>query len=309
MTVVGRRLLDWPGDPRGWADGVPLRICGGLHALVRSGGAPAVAACYPPNPAPDADTLWRAIAPLLDDARLDAWLDRTPQTNEVGRGAALMAGLLAVAAETRLPIALFELGASAGRTLRLHPSGFDRGGGAAGDARSPLTRAPEWRGPPPPDATVTIASARGGDLDPGDPVRDRARLLAYVWADQARRMAQLDAALDVAATAPVPVERDDAADWVERRFPVDPTPGVARVIQHSVAWQYFPPDTQARIARRIVEAGAAATADAPVGWLRFEKEPGDRQTNLRLRLWPGGAERLLATCHAHGAWVDWRGEP
>jgi hypothetical protein len=26
---------------------------------------------------------------------------------------------------------------------------------------------------------------------------------------------------------------------------------------------------------------------------------------VRLRLWPGGEDRLLARAHHHGAWVDW----
>lgn len=304
-SAIGRRLLAWPGDPRGWADGVPLRLCGGLHAMVRAGQAPALAACYPPNPPPDADTLWAAIRPLLDDSRLDVWLDRTPQTNEVGRGAALMAGLLVAAAETRLPIALFELGASAGLNLLLDRYAFDLGGTRAGDPRSPLRLTPEWRGPPPPTAEVTINARRGVDLHPVDPVADRDRLLAYVWADQARRVAQLEAALDIAARDPAPVDRGDAADWVDAQFAVAPQPGVARVVQHSVAWQYFSPDVQARIATRIEVAGDAASADAPVGWLRFEKEPGDRETCLRLRLWPGGEDRLLARCQPHGAWIAW----
>ena len=52
-SAVGRRLLDWPGDPGSDADAVALRLCGGLHFLVRSGAAPRLAACYPPNPLPD----------------------------------------------------------------------------------------------------------------------------------------------------------------------------------------------------------------------------------------------------------------
>jgi hypothetical protein len=29
---------------------------------------------------------------------------------------------------------------------------------------------------------------------------------------------------------------------------------------------------------------------------------------VRLTLWPGGAERVLAEVHPHGAWVRWAGE-
>jgi hypothetical protein len=34
-TRTGARILDWSGDPI--VDALPLRIAGGLHALVRSG--------------------------------------------------------------------------------------------------------------------------------------------------------------------------------------------------------------------------------------------------------------------------------
>ena len=39
-SATGARVLDWPGDP--FADALMLRVTGGLNALVRSGGLPAV---------------------------------------------------------------------------------------------------------------------------------------------------------------------------------------------------------------------------------------------------------------------------
>ena len=42
-----------------------------------------------------------------------AWLNRPPQTNEVGRAAALLGGLRHVTAEAALPVRLVEIGASA----------------------------------------------------------------------------------------------------------------------------------------------------------------------------------------------------
>jgi hypothetical protein len=69
-TGFGRRLLDWPGDPAPFADGLPLRTCGGLHFLVRSGEAPGLALLYPPRSMPDEAALWRALAPVLADPAL-----------------------------------------------------------------------------------------------------------------------------------------------------------------------------------------------------------------------------------------------
>jgi hypothetical protein len=306
-TAIGQRVLDWPGNPDGWADGLPLRLCGGLHALMRQGGSPELARAYPPNPLPDEQALWAAVDAALSqsEAFLLPWLDSPPQTNQVGRANALMSGLLVVAATFGKPIALYELGASAGLNLMLDRYGYDLGGTRAGAVDSPLHLRPDWTRSPPPVAPVIIAARRGVDLHPMDVVRDRERLLAFVWADQQHRLNQLEAALALAAETPPLVEQADAADWVEANIATEPVPGVARVVMHSVAYQYFSAGAQARIARRMADAGRLATLEAPLAWLRFEKEPGEPQTSLRLTLYPSGEDRLLARCQAHGQAIDW----
>lgn len=304
-TATGRRALDWEGNPDGWADGLPLRLCGGLRALVRRGEAPSLAACYPPNPLPNEEGFWAIINGALDHPDLLPWLDNPPQTNEVGRSNALMGGLLVVATTFGKPIHLYELGASAGLNLILDHYGYDLGGTRAGNVDSPLQLKPDWTGPPPPAAPVEIVARSGVDIQPMDVWRDRERLLAYVWADQQRRIEQLETALRVAASYPPPVEAGDAADWVEAKIALEPLPGAARVVMHSVAYQYFPERTQQRIARRMADAGARSSSDAPLAWLRFEKEAGEDQTTLRLTLYPDGKDRLLARCQPHGSAIKW----
>ena len=306
-SEVGWRVLGWRGDPGGWADGLPLRLCGGLHALVRSGLAPELAELYPPRPVPTDAALWSALehAFAAEEAFILPWLNSPPQTNEVGRAGALMSGLLVVAAEFGLPLLLFELGASAGLNLILDRYGYRLGGVSAGDAGSPLQLAPQWQGPPPPGAAVRVAGRQGVDLHPLDVTCDGERLLAYVWPDQQERLHRLEKALAIAVADPPRIDTGEVADWVEAQFEAAPAPGLARVVMHSVAFQYFPEASQRRISDRIEQAGALAGADAPVAWLRFEKEPGDRETSLRLRLWPGGGDRLLASCQPHGATIHW----
>jgi hypothetical protein len=305
-TETGRRVLGWPGKADPFTDALPLRLTGGLHALVRRGGAPQLAACYPPDPMPDDETLWAALGPVLAQPDLLPWLESAPQTNEVGRSAVLMSGLLAVAGLFAKPMELLELGASAGLNLMLDRYGYDLGGLEAGDRDSALRLRPEWKGAPPPDAQVVVVRRRGVDLHPLDARRDGDRLLAYVWPDQARRLAQLEAALAIAAAEPPLVEAGDAADWLEARLAERHEAGAARVVLHSIAFQYFPDSSRARIVEAMEEAGAAATSQAPRAWLRYEHEGGERIT-LRLRAWPGGEDRLLAYCHPHGAQVDWVG--
>ena len=310
-SALGRRILDWPGPPDALGDAVALRLAGGFHALVRRGDVPELQAFYPPNTLPTGDVLWPALQSAMTEHEemLLAWLDHAPQTNEVGRSAVLMAGLLVVAAERGLPVALHELGSSGGLNLVLDRYGYRFGSLEYGPENPGLVLAPDWRGAAPPIAGVKVASRRGVDLNPLDVTdpADRERMIAYLWPDQPERVARAEAAIETAASDPPRIDRADAAQWVEDMITPDAPAGIARVVMHSIALQYFPEDSRRRIADRMAEAGAAATLDAPLHWLRFEVDPehGDRPT-LRLTSWPGG-ERLLAKADPHCHWVEWLG--
>jgi hypothetical protein len=265
---------------------------------VRQGEAPELAALYPPNPLPDEAVLAATLRPVLALGDLLPWLDSAPQTNEVGRSAVLMAGLLVAADGLKRPLHLLELGASAGLNLILDRYAYDLGGMEAGDPDSPLRLVPDWKGPPPPAARVAVASRRGVDLRPA---RDPQRLLAYVWPDQPRRLEQAEKAIALLAADPAQVDEGDAAEWLERPLAGPAPEGAARIVMHSVAYQYFPPETQARVTAAIEAAGKRE----PLGWLRMEKRPEDERFSLRLRLWPGGEDRLLAWIHPHGSSISW----
>lgn len=305
-TATGRKLLAWPGDPSPMTDSLPLRLAGGFHALVLRGAAPELAQTYPPD---FADDLAAALASTLrrHDAFLESWIDSPPQTNEVGRAGVLMPGLMQAAIRFGLPIALFELGASGGLNLNLDRFAYDLGGRAAGDPASKVRIAPEWQGLPPMIAKVAISRRQGVDRAPVDPVAQRERLLAYIWADQRERIARTKAALDIAAAHPPRVDRADAADWLEENLALAPEKGVLRVVMHSITYQYFSADTQARVDARIRAAGRRASESGPLAWLRMEKDSLDQGHSLRLMTFPGGEDRLLAYCHAHGSWIAWRG--
>lgn len=301
-TETGRRVLDWAGDPAPSADALALRLCGGLHALVRSGAVPELAALYPPNPLLKGAELVERLRPVLDLPELARWLDLPPQTNEVGRSAVLMAGLLVAAAALGRPLHLLELGASAGLNLLLDRYLYDLGGLEVGDVTSPLCLRPKWEGPPPRPAEVRVARRRGVDLQPAT---DPKRLLAYVWPDQTQRLAQAKTAVRLLEVERPPVDRGDAAEWIEKQLAMPPMPGAARAVMHSVAYQYFPAETQARVTAAIEAAGARE----PLAWLRMENLPEDGRFSLRLKLWPGGEDRLLAWTHPHGREVSWLEPP
>jgi hypothetical protein len=50
------------------------------------------------------------------------------------------------------------------------------------------------------------------------------------------------------------------------------------------------------------DAGARATLEAPLAWLRME--PADELADVRLTSWPGGEERLFARAGYHGSPVE-----
>lgn len=304
-TEVGGAILAWPGNPL--ADALALRFIGSLHALVLSDASPELARAYAEPGEPE--DLWPVIAAALDRhaTAILRFLDSPPQTNEVARSAVLLGGFATIAARTRLPLALLEIGASAGLNLHWDAYGYRLGDASWGPAAAPLRLEPEWRGPMPPLGPIEVHSRRGCDqrpINPGDP-QDRLRLRAYVWADQPARLARLEAALDHAARQGARVERADAADWVEARLAERPA-GLVTVLYHSIVWQYLPKDVQHRIVAALERAGDAADAGSPLAWLRMEPARGKGHAELLLTSWPGGYEQRLADADYHGRWVSWR---
>ena len=192
-TEVGARILGWEGDVGPAGQSVPLRTAGALHALVLDGTDKGLAAAYPPATVDD-DTLWAAVQGAVDHhgARIMAALDRAPQTNEVRRSAILLPALWWLLAKVGdMPVALSELGASAGLNLMLDRFSIETPEGLVGPAKSPVHLRPEWRGPPPPARPLRVVDRAGVDRHPIDATNpdDALRLLSYLWPDQPERMA------------------------------------------------------------------------------------------------------------------------
>ncbi len=308
-TAVGCAILEWPGDASINGDLIPLRLAGSLHALVLSGKDDALKALYPPHESND-DTLWQAITNAFA-VHADFILHRLqspPQTNEIRRCNALLPGFLTIADLFGKPLDLLEVGASAGLNLQWDRYRYDLGGFEWGDPASPVNLKPDWQGPPPPDAEITIASRLGCDLNPLDVTSadDRLRLMSYVWADQPDRMQRLDAALMLAVGNPPPVERADALEWLPREL-VKPPTGAVRVVYHSIAWQYLPAALRARGEATIAEAGKRATKDSPLARLQMEADDNPDGATISLQIWPTGESRELGRVDFHGRWVKWKG--
>lgn len=308
-TRAGQTVLGWPGDAR--ADGLALRLCGALHALVLTGASEQLALIYPPNQTSESEiaaVLPEAIA--RSDDQIIASLAVAPQTNEIARSAMLLPGFLTVARETGLPLDLCEIGASAGLNLLFDSFHYRYGDAEWGDPASPVRLAPEVRGLAVPlGGAIDVRHRAGCDIAPID-VADaaaRLRLRSYVWADQAARLARLDAALSLAEKFPPLLVKADAADFVEKALATRQQGGTF-VLYHSTMWQYLPRATKDAITATLKQAGRQATAAAPIARLRMEpRDPTKEWAELSLTLWPGGETRRLAHCDYHGRWIEWIG--
>jgi hypothetical protein len=280
-----------------------LRLLGAVNRLVLNGREPALADAYASGRVTDA---WERLLDVLrrNSAELRDSLERPVQTNEVGRCAALLFGFLTVAEETGLPLRLLEVGASAGLNLRWDRFAYAADGFAWGDPGSSLRLEFELEGSVPAlPAEVEVAERRGCDANPIDATTEEGRLtlLSFVWPDQPERIARMEAALEVASREPVALDRETASTWA-RRMLAAPAPDRATVIYHSIVSQYLSDEERAALFDGIREAGARATAEAPLAWLRME--PADDRANLDLTVWPGGEDRLLARDGSHGSPVE-----
>ena len=85
-----------------------------------------------------------------------------------------------------------------------------------------------------------------------------------------------------------------------------PVAGIARVLMHSIVWQYFPKTTQDRIKTTMTEVGADATADTPLAWLRLEPDGEPETAAILLTNWPGARTRMLGRGDYHGRFANWK---
>lgn len=310
-TQLGQAMAAYSGDIGPVGHSLPLRIAGGLHALVLSGRDDVLKAAYPPNNVNEAvlSSAVRAALREHEDFLLD-WAKSPPQTNEVRRSAVLIAGAQVALSHFQRPVVLSELGASGGLNLMWDRFALDVAGTCFGPSDAALTLSPDWDGPSPPTASIEIAERAGVDLNPLNPndPDDLLRLKAYLWADQPHRLALTQAAACALDTV---VEQGDAIDWLERRL-ANPKAGHLHLIQNTVAWQYFPQSAQKRGIKLLEAAGTRATQDTPLAWLSMENDgdaTGGVGATVTLRMWPGDVTLHLGRADFHGRWVQWVHQP
>jgi hypothetical protein len=202
-----------------------LRLLGGVQRCVLDGAASQLAAAWPAEGASgDTAVAHDALVALCADPppALRAALECDPQTNEVGRAAALAPGLAEITRRTGLPIRLLEIGASAALLSRLDHFRYEATNARWGDAASKVRF--DYDAALPFDTAPVIVERHACDLRPIDATTaDGAqRLLSYCWPDQTVRRNRLRAALEIAAALPVTIDAASADDWLDEHLrPLD----------------------------------------------------------------------------------------
>lgn len=253
------------------------------------------------------------------------------QTNEVNRAVYVSVGLVAATADVAgTPIALVELGASAGLLLGVDRYAVDLVGSertrTLGDLASPVRCSGIDRGEVGAQlgigrALPAVVARVGLDLSPVDLDDDEAVrwLEACLWPDVPGRVERFRAARALLRTDPPVVLAGDMVDDIGRavlRARQAPDFEGHVVVMSSWALTYVAAPRRLELETRL---GALAHDVSALSWLTAEPPgcaPGVAADNppeggggtvVGVRRWRGGRElepMVLGTCNPHGQWID-----
>ena len=194
---------------------------------------------------PDIASLTDMVTGRGDELRA-TMLTRTTQTNEPARCAVLLPLLAALPQ----PLALIEVGASAGLCLLPDRYGYDWGERriAPSDAGAPVFRCAVTGPAPLPEAVPRIVWRAGLDLSPLDVTsnEDTAWLEALIWPEQDDRRHNLRAALTVARRDPPRIVRGDLLSDLEPLMAEAPADATLVVFHTAVLAYVTAPEARQR---------------------------------------------------------------
>ncbi|WP_243728490.1 DUF2332 domain-containing protein [Microbacterium sp. BK668] len=250
---------------------------------------------------------WAAWVGRNIDAVVAESARRGLQTNEPLRCAALLPALSTVTG----PLALLEVGASAGlclypdrfsyryrgdRTVSLDPSG----------GPSSVTLECELRGEPALRLPDVVWRA-GIDVDPLDPrdEDDRRFLTTLAWPGEEGRAERIEAALDIAAADPPRIVRGDASDpAVLHALAAEAPAGATLVVTTPGVLPHIPRAGRERLLAALADLGGVWISIDPPGLHRAWDPPVDPATWGGFVL--GRDARPLAAVDPLGGFVEWR---
>ncbi len=245
--------------------------------------------------------------------------ERGVQTNEVRRCATLWPAFTEAYNAAGKPLALIELGCSSGLNLMFDRYGYRYSDGrTAGDPTSNLVIDCRIEGDGSPSLAdeIPVAFRVGIDRDPVDLAADNeiSWMRACIWPEHLGRLANFDAAIQIARLDPPKVMEGDMVDTVGPA--IDEAPDDAAVcIFHTSAVNYLRRERREALVTTLQEVSVRR----PILWVSGEGPgvvPGAPAPHeaweraavplLLAELRDGSIDhRLLGLAGAHGAWLEW----
>ncbi len=292
---------------------IPHLFFAAIHFLLLQGQTHPLAQFYPsltstPGEPQHAYPVFQAFCRAHAHAIRHLLTTRINQTNEVGRCAYLMPAfaLISRLAHAR-PLALVEIGASAGLNLMWDHYGYNYGSGmVCGNAQSPVQLACTLRGerrPPLPEQMPEVALKVGVDLNAVDIRNDDEALWlrALVWPENRERAALLRQAMDVTRHHPPQLHSGDGVAMLPGILNTIPQ-DTALCVFHTHVLNQFSPEARDRFATLLeTHASTRDVYRLSAEWLC------GAHPRLDLTAWQHGRmhQRHLANCQAHGQWLEW----
>jgi hypothetical protein len=250
---------------------------------------------------------------------VDLMQTRRLQTNEIARTAVLAPVVREVQRRTEQPLALIDVGTSAGLSLLLDKVHVDYGHATLGPIDSPIHLTCRALGDgPPPGPALDVRWRAGLDRDPIDlsDRDDRRWLEACIWPEQTERARRLAAAAQLQARHPPRLVRGDA---VEALMPLIAEVPDDLMLVVMTSWTAVYLSGRQRGGLERVMAGAGR----PIAWVSVEfpevvrgveakhqpKTGGSDVSKIAIVWFPGSAEpeerEFVGWSHNHGDWLDW----
>jgi hypothetical protein len=232
---------------------------------------------------------------------------RVTNTNEIGRCAVLHPAFRVVAAEIGEPLSLVEIGPSAGLNLTFDRYGvrYSRGGSVAASIDGAFSLECELKGEkmPPTGAMPRVARRLGLELNPVDlsNADDRDWLRALVWPEDLPRHALLNRAIELYRPGDVEIRGGDALDLLPEALAEVPPDHVACVF-HTIAVYQFSSEMKNALDNILIAASLRREV------VRVGLEMAGPEYLVTLMRYRDGvsSERVLASSHPHGRWLEWR---
>lgn len=240
---------------------------------------------------------------------IDLISSRRTQTNVVRRCTCLLPAFSLVSEASRLPLALIDIGASAGLNLNFDHYYYEYQSNGDkvvnwGTESSRIHLKAEMKGGrslPPLAQTIKVASRDGVDLDPVD-LTNPDQLLwlrALIWPEHVERHQQLIDAADEFRHSAVRLHSGDATDVLPTLMSTVPHEH-ALVVYSTIALYQFPKESRKRLSQTL----ALESEKRAVWQIALE---GSEPTLSLTRYQHGLSDtEILADASPHGWWIKWR---